>query len=166
MNGIAEKIPSIKEKLEFQKENKKKNNLQFALGMILSNILVFLLCSHQDKIQPALAPNEYSPHPHYKIITITANSLLGVVKTSTNEALKISILNEENQKIITSGFLLEAFKNPNTDSSQFKIEIPDGDVIELASHEKNKLIITPYIEATKTITKKRNNGANNYEYDL
>lgn len=149
--------PTLKDELRKKSDLKKKENIKFIATILLSNLCVFLLCSHSQEDQTS-TENTKIIHANYKMMEIPLTLLLeadALLKPETEVTL-IS----KNKKVLAYKAYLHKETKKIEGQSHFKIEISTNDLMRVSENLNEDVIAIPVTTMAKVETK---NKGNSYE---
>ena len=145
MNG------TIYDEIKKNDHSKKKEKLKLIVTIVSTNLLVALLCLNfkgptTPTIQEKLLTQK-TIHSHYKMIVAPLSLLLD--PNPNDSETSITLMNKAHKILITKAYLHEEIKNPNKElggSSRFKIEIPEGELLQLSTDGEETMLAIPELK--------------------
>lgn len=158
---------SIFDELKKNDLSKKKEKIKFIFAIVTTNILVAFssYSLFSESHSPTTSISKRVIHAHHKMI-IAPLTLL-VENDQNLSEVPVTLINKAKKVLVKRAYLHEEVKATGIDraSLRFKIEIPEGDIINLSADESEIMIAMPEIK-TEPARKPVNQRVSKYEVNL
>ena len=158
MNGVSS---TLKEEIKKSKDFKKKEKFKFIGVIICTNLLVAILCmpSSQDKTTPKKVSRTL--HSNHQMMVIPLHAMVSNTHEKNLET-PVSLISKDKKIISIKAYLHEEVKSTE-ETTQFKIEIINTDVLKVSQATVFGVIAIPYVKNKETVHIKR---GSKYEISL
>lgn len=141
MNGISS---TLKEEIQKSKDSKKKEKFKLILTILTTNALVAMLCLPSKEVNSEVKKFERSLHPYHEQMVLPLEVLIPADHKDMKE-VPVTIVSKDQKIIVKKAYLHEAIDTKN-DVPQFKIEIPENEVVNVSDHIQDGMLAIPYVE--------------------
>jgi hypothetical protein len=164
MNG------TIYDEIKKKTVSKKREKLKLVASLISTNTLVAIICLSQGHPANTLTSPEIPRkilHPHYKMVILPLTLFIEAPQNAAETP--ITLMTKSKKILIAKAFLHEAVqKGPHEleGPSQFKIEIPESEVLKLSAEGSSELIALPELNLPPKGKSTTNKRVSHYEISL
>lgn len=160
---------TIYDEIKKKGDSKKREKLKFILTIISTNLLVLVTClnfSNSSAITyQTTNKNARVLHPEHKMIIVPLTVLVDVDPLVSETP--VSLMTKSKKILIARAYLHEEVKNSEKpgEKTQFKIEIPETDLLMLSADSEVEMIAIPELKS-RPVLKPINKRVSQYEIDL
>ena len=158
MNGVSS---TLKEEIKKSKDFKKKEKFKFFGAILITNLLVAILCMPSSEEKSTTKKVTRILHPNHQMMVIPLRTMVSSTHEDKFET-PVSLISKDKKIISIKAYLHEEVKNSD-DTSQFRIEIINNDVLKVSQATDAGVIAVPYVENKKIENIKR---GSKYEISL
>lgn len=148
-------------------DTKKREKFKIIFTLIVSNIFVAILAINLTAPSEKIIPEKNSKtlHPDHKMIILPLKVLIDLNPNDHETA--VTLMNKSKKVVIQKAFLHEEVKKSEQlgGLAQFKIEIPEAELLKLSADEEMEMIAMPEIKI-KAIARRSNKRVSTYEINL
>lgn len=141
MNGISS---TLKDEIQKSKDSKKKEKFKLILTILTTNALVAMICLPTTEVISEVKKRERSLHPQHEQMVLPLEVLIPANHQEMPE-VPVTIVSKDQKIIVKKAYLHEAIESKN-DVPQFKIEIPQSDIVNVSDHIQEGMLAIPYVE--------------------
>lgn len=150
MNGISS---NLKEEIKKSIDSKKREQFKFVAVILLTNLLVAILCTPSKKESGHTKEKVKILHMNHQMMVIPLQALVSSDYEKNTET-PVSLISRDKKIISNKAYLHEIIK-ASDESSHFKIEIPNTDIVKVSQAAGLGMIAIPYVENKKIPTLKK-----------
>lgn len=144
MNGISS---TLQEEIKKTQDTKKKEKFKFALAILATNIMVAILCLPAQEVIKKEEKIAKLLHPNHQVMVLPLEVLIDEDLKETPETI-VSIVSKEKKIIVEKAYLHNEVAK-KSDVTQFKIEIPNNEVMKISDSIEDGMVAIPYVEKKK-----------------
>lgn len=141
MNGISS---TLKDEIQKSKDSKKKEKFKLILTILTTNALVAMICLPTNEDISVVKKSEKPLHPQHEQMILPLEVLIPTNHQELPE-VPVTIVSKDQKIIVKKAYLHEAIESKN-DVPQFKIEIPQSEIVNVSDHIQEGMLAIPYVE--------------------